>query len=327
MRPSRSLLINAIGVVVLVAALVLVGRLGPGNQGAQPATGSTQRPVSLPDHPTTTIPSPVVAKISVADRPVDAVATSPGAVWAASGCTVLRVGPTINLVVATVAGTGRANRCVLGLAAGAGAVWGTVPGVGVVRIDPQANRVVAMVPVGPTGESIAVGAGGVWVGVLRGWSHAWPWAAQPHRPGNQPGDGDHPDAGPAGCGRGGPQRRVGAGRWRADLARRPGQQPGGGHDPGAGRLGGNRGSVAVTSQAVWVSDPANDTLLQLDPQRDRVVVSWEAAGGAVAVAGEVVWTAGDGGLVGAGRGGVRAVQAPEISAREVTGLAVGSGGL
>lgn len=37
------------------------------------------------------------------------------------------------------------------------------PGVGVVRIDPQGDRVVAVVSVGPIGESIAVGAGGVWV--------------------------------------------------------------------------------------------------------------------------------------------------------------------
>lgn len=94
-----------------------------------------------------------------------------------------------------------------------------------------------------------------------------------------------------------------------------------------GGLGEIRGSVAVTSQAVWVSDPANDTLFQLDAGRDQVVVPWEAAGGAVAVVGEVVWTAGDGGLVGLGRGGVRAVQAPEISAHEVNGLAVGSGSL
>jgi hypothetical protein len=120
---------------------------------------------------------------------------------------------------------------------------------------------------------------------------------------------------------------VGAGRSWADLARRPGQQPGGGHDPGARGLGESRGSIAVTSQAVWVSDPANDTLLQLDPGRNRVMVPWEAAGAAVAVIGEVVWTAVDGGLVGFGRGGVRAVQAPEISGREVTGLAVGSGSL
>src|SRR6266568_601965 len=134
MRLSRSLLIKVVGVVVVIAALVVVGRLGPGSQGAQhssrPTSRSTQPPVSLPDHPTTTLPSPVVAKIGVADRPVDAVAASPGAVWAASGCTVLRVDPTVNLVVAKVAGTGRANRCVRGLAVGAGAIWGAVPGVG-----------------------------------------------------------------------------------------------------------------------------------------------------------------------------------------------------
>ncbi len=83
----------------------------------------------------------------------------------------------------------------------------------------------------------------------------------------------------------------------------------------------------VTSEAVWVSDPANGTLLQLDPGRHRVVVGWEAAGRALAVVGEVVWTAGDGGLVGFGRGRVRPVGAEEIHARAVAGLTVGSGAL
>jgi hypothetical protein len=327
MRPSRKLLINAVGVVVLVAALVVVGRLGPGNQGVQPTTRTTQRPVGVPDHPATTIPSPVAAKISVADRPVDAVATSPGAVWAASGCTVLRVDPTVNLVVARVAGTGRADRCVLGLAVGDEAVWGAMPGVGVARIDPQANRVVAMVPVGPMGESIAVGAGGVWVvccvdGLKRGpgrLSRIDPATNRVVATIRLPGQPDAVGAGPSGV-------WVRAARgpiWRIDPANNRVvatiRVPGG--------LGETRGSIAVTGQAVWVSDPANDTLLQLDPGRDRVVVPWESAGGAMVVMGEVVWTAGDGGLVRLGRGGARAVQAPEISGRDVTGLAVGSGSL
>jgi hypothetical protein len=94
-----------------------------------------------------------------------------------------------------------------------------------------------------------------------------------------------------------------------------------------GGLGATRGSIVVTSEAVWVSDPANGTLLQLDPARNRAVVGWEAAGRALAVVGEVVWTAGDGGLVGFGRGRVRPVQAEEIHARAVTGLTVGSGAL
>jgi hypothetical protein len=53
MRPSRSLVINAVGVVVVVvvvvvaalvvvvAALVVVGRLGLAGHGAEPATRST----------------------------------------------------------------------------------------------------------------------------------------------------------------------------------------------------------------------------------------------------------------------------------------------
>lgn len=328
MRPSRSLLIYAVGVVMVIAALVVVGRLGPGHHGAQQTTRSTQRPVGLPDRPTTTTPpSPVVAKISVADRPVDAVAASPGAVWAASGCTVLRVDPKLDLVVAKVAGTGGTGRCVLGLATGAGAVWGAVPGVGVVRIDPRANRVVAMVPVGPIGESIAVGAGAVWVVCCGDGSKPGPGRlSRVDAATNRvvatirlPGQPDAVGAGPSGVwvrATGGPiwhvdpvSNRVVATVWVR------------------GGLGETRGAVAVTGQAVFVSDPANGTLLQLDPARGRVVVGWEAAGGAVAVVGEVVWTAGEEGLVGVGRGGVRAVQAPEISAGAVNALAVGSGAL
>jgi len=332
MRLSRSLLIKVVGVVVVIAALVVVGRLGPGSQGAQhssrPTSRSTQPPVSLPDHPTTTLPSPVVAKIGVADRPVDAVAASPGAVWAASGCTVLRVDPTVNLVVAKVAGTGRASRCVRGLAVGAGAIWGAVPGVGVVRIDPRGNRVVAVVPVGPMDESIAVGAGGVWVvccgkpvpdgsrtGLVRVDPAANRVAARIGLPGRPDAVGVSPSGAWVRAARG-PVWHVDPASNRVVATIRV-----------SGGLGATRGSIVVTSEAVWVSDPANGTLLQLDPERNRAVVGWEAAGRALAVVGEVVWTAGDGGLVGLGRGRVRLVQAEEIHARAVTGLTVGSGAL
>jgi hypothetical protein len=332
MRPSRSLLINAVGVVVLVAALVVVGRLGPGNQGAQhssrPASGSTQRPVSLPDHPTTTLPSPVVAKISVGGQSVEAVAAGPGVVWAVAGCDVWRIDSNTNLVVAKVAGTGRKGLCVRGLAVGAGAVWGAVPGVGVVRIDPRGNRVVAVVPVGPMDESIAVGAGGMWVaccgqpvpdGGRTGLIRVDPAANRVVSRISLPG---RPDA--VGVSRGGVWVRAARGPvWHVDPARNQVvatiRVPGG--------LGATRGGIAVTSEAVWVSDPANGTLLQLDPERHRVVEGWEAAGRASAVVGEVVWTAGDGGLVGFGRGRVRPVQAEEVHADAVAGLAVGSGAL
>lgn len=332
MRLSRSLLINAVGVVVLVAALVVVGRLGPGNQGAQhssrPTSRSTQGPVGLPDDPATTLPSPVVAKISVGGQSVEAVAASPGVVWAVAGCDVWRVDSNTNLVVAKVAGTGRKDLCVRGLAVGAGAVWGAVPGIGVVRIDPQGNRVVAMVPVGPMDESIAVGAGGVWVACCGkpvpdgGWSGLIRVDPAANRVVARIGLPGRPDA--VGVSPGGVWVRAARGPvWHVDPASNRVVAT----IRVRGGLGATRGSIVVTTEAVWVSDPANGTLLQLDPERNRAVVGWEAPGRALAVVGEVVWTVGDGGLVGLGRGRVRPVQAEEIHACAVAGLTVGSGAL
>jgi len=332
MRLSRSVLINAVGVVVLVAALVVVGRLGLGIQGAQhtrpQATRSTQRPGDLPDHPATTISSPVAAKISVGGQSVEAVAASPGVVWAVAGCDVWRVDSNTNLVVARVAGTGRKDRCVRGLAVGAGAVWGAVPGVGVVRIDPRGNRVVAVVPVGPIHESIAVGAGGVWMVCCGkpvpdgGWTGLVRVDPAANRVVARIGLPGRPDA--VGVSPGGVWVRAARGPvWHVD----PASNRVVARIRVRGGLGATRGSIVVTSEAVWVSDPANGTLLQLDPGRHRVVVGWEAAGRALAVVGEVVWTAGDGGLVGFGRGRVRPVGAEEIHARAVAGLTVGSGAL
>jgi hypothetical protein len=75
-RRSRSLLITSVGVIMMLAALVVVGRVSIGR--LQLPASSTTATVALPagvDHPTTTVPSLVMARISFG-QPVDGVAVN-----------------------------------------------------------------------------------------------------------------------------------------------------------------------------------------------------------------------------------------------------------
>jgi len=160
-RPSRSLLLNAVGVAVLFAVLVVAGRLTSGTLRPPATTASV--PVIL-DHPTPTVPSPVVARIRFR-QPVTGVAVGPDAVWVAHGCAISRVDPMTNRVVARVAGIRpRRDGCaVLGVRVGAGAVWASLWGRGLLRIDPRRNRVAALIAVPDIAAPPAVTATGVWV--------------------------------------------------------------------------------------------------------------------------------------------------------------------
>jgi len=130
-RRSRSVLVNVIGVAALVAVLVVAGRLTSGNL-RPPATTATLP--ALVVHPTSTVPSPVVARIRFR-QPVNGVAVGPDAVWVAHGCAISRVDPRTNRVVARVAGMRpRRDACaVLGVRVGAGAVWASLWGMGLLR--------------------------------------------------------------------------------------------------------------------------------------------------------------------------------------------------
>jgi YVTN family beta-propeller protein len=98
---------------------------------------------------------------------VGSVAFGAGAVWVAmygdnpdtGGCTLGRIDPSSNRVVATIPVV-----CPRSVAADDSAVWVAGPD-SVVRIDPATNRVVATVGLGgyPNGAEVAIGAGAVWV--------------------------------------------------------------------------------------------------------------------------------------------------------------------
>jgi virginiamycin B lyase len=319
--PSRSLLVAIVGVVMVLAALLVVGRVSSGRLD-RPASSTTTTIASLPeaDHPTTTAPSPVVARISFGE-PVDGVAASPQALWVAHGGMLGRVDPRTRRVTATVPGARR----VVAVSAGAGAVWAST-GTWLLRVDPRRARVATRVAVATGAAPVAVGAGGVWAVCCvddpprgRGrLSRVDPVTNRVVATIQLPGWPDAVGAGPSGVWVRGARGPV----WQVDPASNRVVAtigvPGG--------LGRTRGSVVVTSQAVWVSDPANTALVQLDPRRGQVVERWEAAGGPLAVLDGRVWTAGDGGLLGYGRGRLKAVAAAEITP-EVAGLAVGPGGL
>jgi hypothetical protein len=145
--PSRSVQVTVVGVATVLAALLVVGRVSSGRlRPPAPAITTTTTTVALPaeaDHPTTTVPSPVVARISFG-APVDGVAASPQAIWVAHGGALSRVDPRTRRVTATVPGA----RPVVAVSAGAGAVWAST-GAGLLRVDPRRARVVARIRVAP----------------------------------------------------------------------------------------------------------------------------------------------------------------------------------
>jgi hypothetical protein len=73
-----------------------------------------------------------------------------------------------------------------------------------------------------------------------------------------------------------------------------------------GGLGATPGSVAVTTGAVWVSDPARATVWRLDPERNRLVGSMPADGWDLAVGSDqTVWATSGNRLLGLDRGVLR----------------------
>jgi hypothetical protein len=160
-RPSRRLPLTTAGVVALVAVLVVAGRLTSGSLRSPPTTATLP---ALVVHPPSTLPSPVVARIRFR-QPVDRVAVGPDAVWVAHGCAISRVDPRTNRVMAKVTGIrpGRDGCAVLGIRVGAAAVWASLWGQGLLRIDPASNRVAAAIAMDNIASAPAVTRGGVWV--------------------------------------------------------------------------------------------------------------------------------------------------------------------
>jgi hypothetical protein len=332
-RPRRLLLAASVAVVA-VAGLLAAGRwlqpqLDRQRAAAPPSPSST---VETATHPPG---SPAITK-TADTAPVDAIAVTPRTVWTAAGGLVLRIDPVTRHTV-VVPGIGTVAPPVVGLAAGAGAVWATTTaGRPLLRIDPGTARAASLsVPA----QAVAAARSGVWAvccqaGARRGQlTRIDPATGRVLRVMSLPG---HPDA--VGIGPGGVWVR-GSGRllWRIDpssnrvvatipLASGPTSR---GDAVGTGEPGGD---IAVTEDAVWVSDPAAATVWRIDPRHDRVdSTGWEADGSDLAVAADgVVWASSDTRLLGLGGSEVRGPRRNlhELDTDRITAVAAaGDGGL
>src|SRR6266496_5114787 len=154
--PSRSGLRTALGVVAAIGLLVVVGRLW--QSGLQRS--------ALPSVDVHAAPLRLGSGVEFA-QPIDGLAVTPTAVWVALGTTIVRLDlrtlrATASLdVTAVVADIPPATaRPVRGLAAGGGAIWASLPSptAGLLRIDPDSARVVAVVPVASVAPAAVSGA-------------------------------------------------------------------------------------------------------------------------------------------------------------------------
>ncbi len=315
-RLSRRLLANVVGVVALLGALLIAGHVA----GVESATSPFASPPASPS-------APVVARIGLGGA-VDAVAAGPGAVWAAHDCTVSRIDPLTNRVVATVAGTGPRQACVAALAAAGGAVWGAVAGVGLVRIDPQTNQVAATVPTGADPPSVAAGAGAVWttccaespvqgrITLIRVDPRTNRVAARIHLHGSLPAA---VGAGPSGVWVVG-ERMAGERLWQVDPATNRVTAS----VPLPAQMGAN-GNILVGTDVVWLTSWGGaDAMVQVRSQGAGVTVRLVEAGsgGLVPVHG-IVWSTFAGWLLRVEGASTRALPL-DVGSSAVNGLAAGS---
>ena len=327
-RPSRSALVTAGAVAAMLVLLVVAGRWSQGrldrSAGPPPPTGpppATTTPITTP-----TLPPAGVLQVGGAG-PVDDVAVAGRAVWAAAGAMVSGFdratgGPTATIAAFPDGGP----RPLVRLTAGAGALWVAVIGERLLRVDPETARVAAWEAVVPSAPA-AVGAGGVWVPCCdfdgRGrLARIDPATDRVVALVELPGIGGAVGAGPAGVW----VRGVGGPLWRVDPAanRVVAAVP----VPG---LGERPGSVAVTRDTVWVSDPESATVVRIDPRRNRLAGRRVEADGQdlTAAPGGVVWATSGTRLLGLSGGRVlgpyRDLQ--ELSGVRIDATAAGPGEL
>jgi hypothetical protein len=252
--------------LLAVGILLAVGRLSraqlaPSNSQPLPSAG---RIVSPP-----TTPGPDIPHLAF-QEPINALAVTPGAVWVAHAGSISRVDQATMRETATVSGYDqRKERPVVGLAAGSGAVWASVHGVGVLRIDPASAKVIARIPV-MTEAPVAVGADAVWVACCGAETRRSDGRLSRIDPATNRivatiGLHGLPDA--VGAGISGVWVRGALGPvWHIDPAT----------NRVVGRvrvpegLGGQWGSVLVGGDAVWVGDPSYGRVVQIDPATQRL---------------------------------------------------------
>jgi sugar lactone lactonase YvrE len=199
-RASRTTVVATLGVVAALAALLVAGRVTGGGlrRAGEPAAAAAVggSGAGLPLVGRVALGHPVDG-VAVADdggvwvvhhgrlsrvdpwtlrvtasveerRPVTAVAAGAGAVWASAGTELLRVDPRSAQVVARLpVPTGGAPVAAPGSAAGVWAVCcGTDRTLGpprLTRVDPDANRVAATIPLPGPADAVGAGLAGVWV--------------------------------------------------------------------------------------------------------------------------------------------------------------------
>jgi DNA-binding beta-propeller fold protein YncE len=327
-----------VAAAVVVAGLLVAGRwLQPRLDAAPGAAPSTARPsvttapsairVPVPTAPTSTArPLPGLTRIATLPALVDDVAVTRHAVWVASGGEVVRVDP-VTRRTAVVAGIDPDEPPVVGLTAGAGAVWAETTGNRLLRIDPRTARLAASLPV--PAVRVAIDHSGVWAlccgagepALVRRIDPASNRVAATVR---LPGDADAVGVGAAGLWVRSPAGLV----WRLD--------PAGGRvvatirfrrGAGSGEPG---GAVAVTRDGVWVSDPAGGTVWRIDPRGNQLDGGWETDGSDLAVAADgVVWTSSGISLLGLGGSEVVGPRRTlvELGADLITAMVAGPDGL
>jgi DNA-binding beta-propeller fold protein YncE len=331
LHTSSPRVVTLVGVLVALGLLVLVGRL----QAPHPKPVASTLTITTPTAATANPTIPGRRSLRFAE-PIGGLAVTPGAVWVAHGQTISRLDPHTLRPTATVTGyRPGGDQQLVGMTAGAGAVWVTVLGLGVLRVDPASARVVARILV-TTEEPPAVGAGAVWVVCCGGDTERRAGRLVRIDPATNRvaatislhGLPDAVGAGPSGIwvrGALGPVWRIdpASNRLTATIT-----VPGG--------LGASAGRVLVGRDGVWVSDPKSSTVYQLDPQHNRLGDErFEATGAHLLAAADLVeaadgtaWVVADGlRLIGIhGHAPVRTLFADDPTANEVTALAAGAGG-
>jgi ligand-binding sensor domain-containing protein len=272
-RPQR-LVSAALVAVVAVAGLLAAGRwLQPRLDRETPVMPSTRSPptssvLTSPTVVTATRPPGSPGITKTADTAlVDAIAVTPRAVWIAAGGLVMRIDPATRRKV-VVPDIETVEPPVVELTAGAGAVWAaTTAGRQLLRIDPRTARVAASLPVPAT--AVAADSSGVWAVCCE-----------------------------AGA-RGGQLTRIDPTSNRVVATIRLPSSTVDTGEPG--------GDIAVTEDAVWVSDPATATVWRINSRRNQVTDErWEADGSDLAVTADgVVWATSDTRLLGLGGWEVR----------------------
>jgi hypothetical protein len=314
-------MLGAAAALVLLASLVAVGRLLPPRPAA-PAARSVAAP------------SVSVVKLEVGGPVQDLARTSqPVAgriveqLWIVRDGQVLRVDPDAMRMTTMVWGyRPRADRPVRLAVTQAGTLVATVAGDRLLVINPGTARVIATDPIAtpaPVAATIDLDVVAVCCAPTTrpggGRLVRLGWGPSPRRTVALAGPG-RPDAvgtGPSGVW----VRGAGGGVWHLDQDSlgviATVAVPGG--------LGATPGSVAVTSDAVWVADPARATLWRIDPARDRLVGRVAADGWDLAVGSDQrVWASSGNRLLSLDRGQLpHTVALQQLGSDQITAITAG----